>query len=131
MGYYRDMVDGLDEMGRTVDAARAREKLSAVLEMSARYEASLPVLAEAAETYRATGDLDGRARVSARIGLVHASMGRPREGVERLQPLLEPLEASGPSRGLAALLHALGAIYFAGDQYRRGHAVFATAGSFG
>src|SRR5205085_7972434 len=57
-GCYRDLVERLDGLGRAHEAARAREKLGAVLTTVGRYDEALAVFEQAVATYRGTGDLE-------------------------------------------------------------------------
>jgi tetratricopeptide (TPR) repeat protein len=114
--YYRDVVARLDALGHRRDSARAREKLGVVLHTAPRYDAALEVLDQAAEAYGAAGDLESLGRTTAQMGQVHASRGTVEEGLERLQPVLERLEASGVA-SLAALYVALARLFFSGGRY--------------
>jgi tetratricopeptide (TPR) repeat protein/transcriptional regulator with XRE-family HTH domain len=115
-GYYRDLVERLERLGRALDAARAREKLGAVLATLGRYDAALALLERASETYQSAGELESAGRVMAQIGRVHAVRGTVQEGVRHLQPLLETLEAAGPSHALAGLYAALADLFYASGQ---------------
>jgi tetratricopeptide (TPR) repeat protein/DNA-binding XRE family transcriptional regulator len=108
-GYYRELVARVERLGRALDAARAREKLGAVLTTAGWYDAALRVLEHAAETYRAREDLESLARVTGLIGLVYQNRGPREEGVARLQALLEHLEVCrlSHSHGLVKLYVAL------------------------
>jgi len=117
-GHYRDLVEGLDRLGRALDGARAREKLAAVLTMAGRYDEVSGALERAAETYRATGDLESLAHVMAKIGSIHTGTGTESEGVERLWRLAAQLEAHVPSRGLVALYASLADLLFSIGRYR-------------
>jgi tetratricopeptide (TPR) repeat protein len=116
-GYYGELVARLDGMGRARDAARAREKLSAVLRLAARYDAALEVLEQAADTYRTVGDLDGLGRAVAQIGHLHPDRGTLEEGLERIQAVLTPLETSGARQGVAALYAKLAFLLFVSGRY--------------
>ncbi len=116
--HFRELVHRLDAMNRPLDAARVREKLGAVLSTVAQYTAALHVLGEAEDSYRRAGGIEGMRRVAAQIGWVHAERGYPEEGVLRLKPLLHLLEASEPSRGLAALYVALARLLYGSGQYK-------------
>jgi tetratricopeptide (TPR) repeat protein len=106
--FYRELVVRLEGLGRTAEAARAREKLGAALKIGVQYNQALEALERAAEAYRAGNDLEGLARVTAQIGWVHSHRGMPQEGVARVQPILEVLSGQGPaSLGLADLYVAL------------------------
>ena len=107
-GYYREVVRWLDELGRSAQAAQARERLGAVLMTTAHYGEALDVLERAADTYHGADDREGWGRALAGIGSVHALRGTAAEGAARLQPALESLRTSGlSSRALADLYVAL------------------------
>jgi tetratricopeptide (TPR) repeat protein len=112
-GYYRALVERLERLGRTLEAAAAREKVGGVLRTVARYEEALAVLEQAAEAYRAASDHEGAHRVLAQIGQVHAVRGTAEDGVRRLRAALETWTQHEPSPGLAALYAALAHLYFA------------------
>jgi tetratricopeptide (TPR) repeat protein/transcriptional regulator with XRE-family HTH domain len=116
--HFRELVQRLDAIDRPLDAARAREKLGAVLGTEARYTAALQVLGEAEDRYRMAGDIESVRRVTAQIGWVHADRGQPEEGVLRLKPLLHLLEASQPSHGLAALYVALARLLYGSGRFK-------------
>jgi len=115
--YYRQAAALLDGLGRAHDGARVREQAGAVLTAAARYDAALASLEEAAATYRRVGDLEGLGRTVAGMGYVHILTATQEEGIGRLQPLLEPLEAAEARHGLAALYTALAYLYFASGRY--------------
>jgi tetratricopeptide (TPR) repeat protein len=117
-GYYRRLIARLDTMERASALAAACEKLGGVLVALAQYDAALEVLERAAAHHAAAGDLDELARVTAQIGWAHAQKWTPEEGLTRIQPLLEPLEAHGPSPGLAALYMTLAALSSWLNQYQ-------------
>jgi tetratricopeptide (TPR) repeat protein/transcriptional regulator with XRE-family HTH domain len=102
-GYYTDLVERLDALGRSQDSARAREKLGGVLVTAGRYDDAVSVLELASAAHRAAQDLDSAGRVMAQAGLAYWAGGRSVEGLARLRSLLEMLLAQGPSPGLAAL----------------------------
>jgi tetratricopeptide (TPR) repeat protein/transcriptional regulator with XRE-family HTH domain len=115
-GYYGQLVDRLEQVGNTLHAARAQEKLAAVLRTTGRYEEALAVLERVADTYRAAADLEGHGRVTAEIGVMWARRGAPREGIQRLQSVLPLLESHGPSPALAVLQAALAELALCSDQ---------------
>jgi predicted ATPase/transcriptional regulator with XRE-family HTH domain len=117
-GYYRELVQREDELGRPAEAARAREKLGAILRIMARYDQALNELERAAEAYRAEGDHEGLGRASAQLGRVHARRGTPHEGVARLLPLVKTLEEARSGHGLASVQVALAELYFAAGRHR-------------
>ncbi len=116
-GYYRQAVERLEGLGRTLDAAGVREKLGTVLPIVARYDAALEVLERAAAAYQAAGDVESVHRTTAQIGQVHATRGTPQEGITRLQPLIEHGAARVASHGLAALHAALAHLCFVAGRY--------------
>jgi tetratricopeptide (TPR) repeat protein/DNA-binding XRE family transcriptional regulator len=118
VAHYQDGVDRLIGLGRTLAAARVREKLAEALGRTARVDDALLLLEQAAESYRRAGELEGLGRVAAHIGDMHAQAGTPEQGIHLLQPLLQLLEASGPSPGLAALYLALSELYNYSGRYR-------------
>jgi tetratricopeptide (TPR) repeat protein len=107
----------LDGLGRSYDAARVRDKRGGVLYTAAQCDAALPVLEEAAEAYRRAEDVDSLGRTLAQIGHAYAWRGTREAGLSRLQPVLEPLAAGGPSKGLAALYVALAHLFFVSGRY--------------
>jgi tetratricopeptide (TPR) repeat protein len=115
---YREVVERWDHLGHPHESARVREKVGLVLLTTAQLGAALQVLETAAATYRAAHDDEGLARVTARIGRLHEDRGTPAEGVQRLQPLVERLEARGPSPGLVTLYARLADLLWACGQYR-------------
>jgi tetratricopeptide (TPR) repeat protein len=116
-GFYRDAVEYLDDVGQTLDAARLREKLAAVLGQSALTSAALEELAEAAERYRLAGDLESLGRVAAHIGDLHAQEGTPEQGLQLLRPLIGELESGIPSAGQVALYLALTDLCYRSGRY--------------
>jgi tetratricopeptide (TPR) repeat protein/transcriptional regulator with XRE-family HTH domain len=118
-GYYRELVERLDGLGRMRDAAGAREKLGTVLTTVGRHDEALAVLEQAAETHRATRDQASLGRVTAQIGWTHAERGTPHEGVARLEPRLAALEAQVSAHELAALHAALAHLFYVSGQYGR------------
>ena len=60
-GYYREVVERLDGLGRVDDPARAREKRAEVLRTAERHDDALAVLEQAAETCRAQRGSGGAA----------------------------------------------------------------------
>jgi tetratricopeptide (TPR) repeat protein/transcriptional regulator with XRE-family HTH domain len=106
---YRELAERLDELGRTAQAARAREELAAVLKLMARYDAALEVYARAVDAYRTLGDAEGLARATAQLARMHINRGTPEEGLACLQPLLgsNAIRQLSP-HGLASVYVALG-----------------------
>lgn len=111
-GHYRKLIDGLDMLGRREDAARAREKLGAMLMLAGRYDAALAMLERTVAAFRDLGDGDGMARAMARIGYIHGWRGTADQGIERVRPLLNLLDAEGATPGTAMLHMALAQLCF-------------------
>jgi class 3 adenylate cyclase len=103
---YRELVDGLEQLGRTVEAALAREKLAASLRVVVRYGEALSTLEGALATYRALGDLDGQARVIAQIGWLYAFMGSVDRGVAQVQAFLAAADQQTLASANRAKLYA-------------------------
>jgi len=117
-GYYRELVERLDGLGRVGEAARVREKWGVVLRLVGRYDAALAALGEAAETYRGVDDQESLGRAVARMGQVHAVRGTPEEGVARIASVLETWDTREPSPGLAALYVALATLGVKNGHYQ-------------
>jgi tetratricopeptide (TPR) repeat protein/transcriptional regulator with XRE-family HTH domain len=111
-GYFQDLVDHLESLGRVQAAARAREKLGVALSTQARDEEALAVLERAAVTYRALGELEGEGRIAAQTGHLHIDLGTPEQGLRLVQPLVARLAPLGPSPVLATLHMALAALFW-------------------
>ena len=115
--YYRTLVSRLDGLGRLVDSARVREKRGGVLATLGWYDAALVVLEQAADTMQAVGDLDGLGQVMAQMAHIHYQRGTVDKGIACLHPILERLEARGPSAALARLYTALAELNLHGGQW--------------
>jgi tetratricopeptide (TPR) repeat protein len=117
---YQDLATRLDALGRSSDAARAREKLGAVLRAGGHFSAALEVLQQVATTYRAAGDLARWGTVSAQIGEIHQAQGTVAAALQELQPVLVALEEQEAWSGVAALgvivAHLLGQAGHADEQ---------------
>jgi tetratricopeptide (TPR) repeat protein len=108
--HYQEIVDRLDTRGLEQEAARVREKLGEVLRRTGHYAAAVRVLEPAVASYRAAGDLEGLARIAARMAEADKMRGAPEEGIARLQPLLEHLERSEPAASMAEVYMWWGAL---------------------
>jgi len=115
--HYRAAAGYLARLGRDVEVARVREKLGALLATMARFGEALPLLEEAADAYRADGDLEGLGRTVARIGDAYADSGAPEQGLRTVEPVLRIFEHEGSPRALMPLYEALSALYFVGGRY--------------
>jgi predicted ATPase/DNA-binding XRE family transcriptional regulator len=69
-GFYRQAVERLDGLGRSLEAAQVREKLGLLLHGSARLADAVTALEAAAEAQRAGGDLEATGRVVAALSLM-------------------------------------------------------------
>jgi tetratricopeptide (TPR) repeat protein len=83
-----------------------------------RYDEALQVLERTVPIYRAGNDLEAEARVTALIGRVHFSQSRCEEGIARVQPLIDQLEARGPLPGLGDLYVALVPLFAPTGRYQ-------------
>jgi tetratricopeptide (TPR) repeat protein len=122
-GYYRELVDRLDGMGRATEAAQAREKFAAVLTTVGHYNAALELIEQAAATYHTAADVERWCGALAQIAHLFVLSQRNEEGIVRLQLLLTDLQVSGASHGVAELHAALSEIYWTTG--RRGEALVA------
>ena len=89
--------------GEPTTPARLDEKLGEVLSTVGRYDEAIPLLDRAVDTYRKARDLEGAGRATAWMGWAHAGRGTVREGLSRVEPMVESLRWSGPSPALASL----------------------------
>jgi tetratricopeptide (TPR) repeat protein/transcriptional regulator with XRE-family HTH domain len=116
-GYYRELVDRLDDLERPGEAAAAREKLGAVLTTMARYDAALSVLEEAAQVYASSGERNGEGRAVAQIGRVHYLRGTTDDGIRRLLPLRDRAVQEGLPATVGAVDVALAPLFLARGRY--------------
>ena len=114
---YREVIERLETLGSSTQAAAVSEKLGMMLALQARYDEALVTLEQAGEAYRLEGDLEGEVRALAQIGRIHRWRGTSQEGLKRLQPLLERLPKTSVSRGAAAFYVALAYLYKGAGQY--------------
>ncbi|HVA90823.1 MAG TPA: tetratricopeptide repeat protein, partial [Chloroflexota bacterium] len=101
---YQTTLERLDQHGRDLDGARVREKLASILMIGARYDVALTMLTKAADALRHVVDREGVARITARIGLLHAEKGTPGLGVAWVRPLLDQ-PGMALARGTQSALH--------------------------
>jgi tetratricopeptide (TPR) repeat protein len=103
-GYYRELAQRLEHMGRQEVAAPAWEKLGGVLRLLAKHDQALAAYEQAITRYRVLDDVEGIGRATAQLGWVHARRGTPEAGLARVQPLLAALrESTLTAHGLATL----------------------------
>jgi transcriptional regulator with XRE-family HTH domain/tetratricopeptide (TPR) repeat protein len=110
--HYQELMGRMDALGRTLDTARAQEKLGDALIILGRYDEALVVLEQAVDAHRARGDLDRAAYSLGRIAYAHARGGTARTWLAQAEPLREVarLAAAGhTSRGVAWLYASLAA----------------------
>jgi tetratricopeptide (TPR) repeat protein/transcriptional regulator with XRE-family HTH domain len=103
--YYQELVAGLDGLGRVAEAARAREKLAAILKTMAEYDAALEALEIAVGTYQRIGDLEGLARATAHLARMQANRGAVEEGLARLKAQIGSLDEDELSTQVLAEMH--------------------------
>src|SRR5262249_48159130 len=87
--HFAQLVEQLERLGRRMEAARVREKLSAVLNLTGRYAAQLEVLAQATAAYRAAGHRCGQARTLLAAAHAHVRAQAPQEALAGPRPLQE------------------------------------------
>jgi tetratricopeptide (TPR) repeat protein len=97
--------------------AKVDEKVGGVLASVDRYDEALEALERPAQVYREARDFEAVARVTALIGWTQCWRGAPQEGLDRIQPVLELLQWTGPSPGLAALHLVLAYLHFSSGRY--------------
>jgi tetratricopeptide (TPR) repeat protein len=119
-GYYWRALELARQSGRVVTVAQTLEKLGGVLRAMRRLDEALDVLEEAAEAYQQADDLEGEGRVVALMGLVHFFRDSWEEGIALLEPVVERLEQTRPSRSLALLYTALPRVYLPIGRYAEG-----------
>ncbi len=114
---YREVIERLEALGSSTQAAAVSEKLGMMLALQARYDEALVTLERAGEIYRLEGDLEEEVRALAQIGRIHRWRGTSKEGLTRLLPLLERLPKTRASQGVAAFYVALAYLYKGVGQY--------------
>jgi tetratricopeptide (TPR) repeat protein len=103
---YQELVQALTRLGQSVQVATAQEKLAGALGNGARYSEGLGILEEALLVYQTAQDVEGQARVIAKIGQLHAARGSSTDGTIFLEKWLassQASEASIESRGMLYL----------------------------
>ncbi|HEX9069738.1 MAG TPA: hypothetical protein VF807_13280, partial [Ktedonobacterales bacterium] len=118
---YRELVERLDDLGRPLDAAAAREQWGIVLSALTWYEQALTTFEQACNVYREDGDSEAQTRCLVHIGQVHADRGTAQQGIQRLTPLLTLGETHGITPRTLALLHDIYAqlLHIAGQYHKQ------------
>jgi tetratricopeptide (TPR) repeat protein len=108
----------VDERGE----AEALDRLAEVLYRSGRSVQALEPLQRAAETYERLGDRERYLGLVARLGEAYQFGGRAVEGLDRVLPVVKPLEERGltdpPSASMADLYAALCPLYLAVGRFQ-------------
>jgi tetratricopeptide (TPR) repeat protein len=117
--HYRQASELAREVGDEACEIEALVKLAGVLTIRARYDKALDALECATRLHQKRGDREGEARTVAQMGHVHFLRHTHAEGIARLRPLVDALEAEGdkPTYGLAALWTALARLYIDSGDY--------------
>ena len=111
-GYYQELLEYLERLGRPLETARVGEKLGKVLVTLARYQKALDVLERAVERYQRVVDLEGQRRTLAALAHPYALLGKPQDGIARLLPLVEASGDQEPTPGLVLLQAALAWLFY-------------------
>src|SRR5579884_1496991 len=89
---YRELVERLEGMRRTGEAARVREKLGELLRRIGRFAEARDEVTAAIARYEVTGDVAGTGRATALLGLVLDKLGASEEARRRLDEMAQQLE---------------------------------------
>ena len=116
-GYFRELADRLDLLGKVGEAANAREKLGRVLTTEGRYTDALLVLEQSVRGHHREGNREAEARAAAQIGRVHYLKGTPEIGSASLEKLRQRLGGGAPSRAMGALNNTLAPLHMAQSHY--------------
>jgi predicted ATPase len=101
--HYQAALEMTRDLGDQVREAETLEKLGSALSRQGRYEAALERLEAAAHAYQGLGDYRGEARVVAQIGRAHAHRGTARDGLTRIDHLLQRVTPLVPALTVAEL----------------------------
>lgn len=112
-GYYRQLVERLEELELPAEAARARVALGAQLLNLERVEEAEAVLDLAIATLERGDDLEQLARASAYLAAAYAHLGAPPGCVVRILALERRVSVGAPSEGRGMLCRALASLYYA------------------
>jgi class 3 adenylate cyclase/tetratricopeptide (TPR) repeat protein len=118
--HYRTALELSHELNDRAAETQALQKLAGVLSILGQYDKAIELLERAARVHHAAGNVEAEALTVAQLGHVHFQRGTQSEGIARLRPLVETLDAQQagsesepPSYGLAALWAALARLYLA------------------
>lgn len=103
-GHYRTALELAHQLGDIHRQVEVLEKLGGVLFLMCRCTESRAVSTQAMEMYHAMGDLQ---REAWQLTLIAGVQETPEEGIARIEPLLDPLQAQGPSPVLVELLDTI------------------------
>lgn len=112
-GYYRQLVERLEELALPAEAARARVALGVQLLNLERVEEAEAVLDLAVATLERGDDLEQLARASAYLAAAYAHLGAPPGCVDRVLALERRVSVGAPSEGRGMLCRALASLYYA------------------
>jgi tetratricopeptide (TPR) repeat protein len=105
------------QVGDAETESQALTRLGRIWTDVGKYDEALRVLETAAARYEAMDDVVNLGQVLAGIGWVHALNLTAREGLQRLEPVVEKLAAHGPSETLVEMYLRLTNLYFIEGQY--------------
>jgi tetratricopeptide (TPR) repeat protein/transcriptional regulator with XRE-family HTH domain len=114
--HYRTALELAEQLGDTLRQAEVLEKLGFVLFLVCRLTESHEVSVQAMEMYHAMGNLQREGWALNQIAGVRES---PDEGIARIEPLLDPLQAQGPSPILVKLHENIAWLLSLNGRYRQ------------
>ncbi|HCG00133.1 MAG TPA: hypothetical protein DEV93_06265 [Chloroflexi bacterium] len=117
--HFRTAVDLARESGDQAQEAVSLERLGGVLRIESDHAEALDQLEAASLLLAEAADVEGEIRLTAQIALTHAERGTIREGVERVEQLLNKVSEAAPSSALAAIYAALARLYYFGNHQRK------------
>ena len=112
-GYYRQLVERLEELALPMEAARARVALGALLLNLERVEEGVVALDLAIATLEQGDDLERLAHAAAYLAAAYAHLGASPECMERILSLAERVSVGAPSEGQGMLCRSLASLYYA------------------
>lgn len=116
--HYRVAAELAQKLGDQSREREALEKLGVTLRRTGRYTEARKLLEQSAKFYGGVKDLEGEARVAVEIAYVCVGEGQgEEEAIQRLQALVETLNARDPSQALGKLYATLAYMLFALGRY--------------